>query len=409
MKGGAILGEGVDGCVLANPMWPCASDGAEGRRDVPSTGNASSVSKIVRKSDQEDATIRLAMSILGPEMSRQYLAPLRGTCAPANEAHPPPRGAQASYRADKAAVLGWQEEGKACGELKKQLKEGKGIHDTHKVMYIERYPDNLFSWMGKQKGRPPRQVVMDLQRAVRPFLTPLQKLSATKFYNIDLHNQNIFVRPQKGGGISFGIADFGHTLIGASAGKEYLEKYIQYYEFWYTYNQVPIEARLLNFCFQKNLDSVSPRDLMLAWRSDKNLIFAYERQKDDALMFMLDSLYNTLMASTMFITMVSNLQDISRSLRAKGASATQAQASHKVILDFILSRYMIVSPINSIIQSATMVSSPTRPIGTEKLLEFYRRLVLMPYSQVGSSLLGSLEATMSADVSVLWDDVLRGA
>jgi hypothetical protein len=420
-SGGSILGEGVDGCVFAAPMWPCAAGEAAG--GVPNPRDGSAVSKIVAKSDQESIAIRTAMGILGPAMSKKYLAPLRGECAPANNIHKPPYAQQAAFQADKSALFAWLDGDKACGQLKKQIASRKGIHDTHKIMYIERYPVNLYNWIGQQQGKPVRSVISQIRKAIPDFLVPLQKLvqhPATPVYNIDLHNQNIFVRPGGlgQGGLSFGIADFGHCLIGPSAG-QYLTTYIARYEFWTGYNQVPLEARLLNFCFRKGLDTLPPDALVKAWGLEKgNQVTAQTR---DPLVLFLFPIVEAFLKMPVFLSMVRELQAISARLRSGNLGSMTAQ--QKVVVDFILSRYMIVSPINSIIESVLdfapsviaeltaagrSLLSPPVEIGesdVQVLGKFFVNLVRAPYAGVGSStsLTSALTAVRDADVTLLLD------
>jgi hypothetical protein len=52
MKGGRILGEGVDGCVFSEPLWPCAA-GSKVTGQIPSGSDKSVVAKIVKKDDVE--------------------------------------------------------------------------------------------------------------------------------------------------------------------------------------------------------------------------------------------------------------------------------------------------------------------------------------------------------------------
>jgi hypothetical protein len=420
-SGGSILGEGVDGCVFAAPSWPCAAS-----REVPQVPNprdGSVVSKMVAKTDQEDIAIRTAMGILGPAMSQKYLAGLRGECAPANNTHNPPFPHQGAYQVSKSAVLAWTNDDKACGQLKKQILSRKGVHNTHKIMYIDRYPVNLFSWIGQQQQakRPPKGVISQIRKAIPDFLVPLQKLvnhPVTPVYNIDLHNQNIFVRPSapSGGQISFGIADFGHCLIGASAG-QYLSTYIARYEFWAGYNQVPLEARILNFCFRKGFDTLPPDALVKAWALDKgNRIGENTR---DPLILLLVPIVDAFLKMPVFLAMVRELQAISARLRTGNLTAMTAQ--QKVVVDFILSRYMIVSPINSIIESVldfapsvreelvaagrSLLTPPTPPAETDvqTLGKFFVNLVRAPYAGVGSStsLTSALTAVRDADVTLL--------
>lgn len=386
---------------------------------MPNPRDGSVVSKLVAKTDQEDIAIRTAMGILGPAMSQKYLAGLRGECAPANNAHKAPFAHQGAYQASKSAALAWTNDDKACGQIKKQILSRKGVHGSHKIMYIDRYPVNLFSWIGQQRNRPPRSVVTQIRKAIPDFLVPLQKLvnhPVTPVYNIDLHNQNIFVRPSSGS-ISFGIADFGHCMIGQSAGS-YLSTYIARYEFATGYNQVPLEARLLNFCFRKGYDALPPDALVKAWGLEKGNQTTGETR--DPLVLLCYPIIEAFLKMPVFLAMVRELQAISGRLRSGSLSGLTAQ--QKVVVDFILSRYMIVTPINSILESIlgfapSLIAETTRAGGEllaggaippaesdiGHIARFYVNLVRAPYAGVGSStsLTSALTAVRDADVTLL--------
>lgn len=429
-SGGAILGEGVDGCVLAQPTWPCAA--GDVTKSIPNPRNMGVVSKVVKKKDNEETTLKLAEAILGHDLAERHLAPLRGVCAPANNAHPPPLAHRGAYQASKSAVLAWGDNTKACGEVKKQLISGKGIHDEYKVTFIDRYPMNLEAWVqnANRKKIPARQVVGELAAAIRPFLVPLQRLyknPSGSLINIDLHNQNLFVRPRaKGGvGIEFGIADFGHCILEGGQ-VEYLDTYIKHYEFWAGYNQVPLEARLLNFCFQKRLEEETPETLVKAWAlSEEVKPFLGEGNSNDLLMIAVVGIVEKFLGYPLFIQYIKALQSISRRLR--GASITKMTAIESKVLRFLLNRYMAVSPINSILETALEVTTSKtlvkeayqaaqedlgRPIlgipvprtGVTKIVNYLLDVMRLPYAQVGSSLAASLDMAMSADTTILWDD-----
>ncbi len=80
MLGGKVIGEGVDGCIFTNSMWPCES----GSTNVPDSKDKKYVSKIVSIEDTESENLKMAARLIGPELSKKYLAGLHGECKPAN-------------------------------------------------------------------------------------------------------------------------------------------------------------------------------------------------------------------------------------------------------------------------------------------------------------------------------------
>jgi hypothetical protein len=326
--------------------------------------------------------------------------------------------------------MAWADNTKACGEVKKQLASKKGIHDNYKVTFIDRYPMNLEAWVqnANRKKIPARQVVGELAAAIRPFLVPLQRLyknPSGALINIDLHNQNLFVRPRTTGGIDFGIADFGHCVLeGGHA--DYLGTYIKHYEFWAGYNQVPLEARLLNFCFQKGMEDLDVATLVKAWAlSEEVKPFLGEGNSNDLLMIAVVGIVDQFLGYPLFVQYVKVLQSISKRLR--GGTLAKMTAIESKALRFLLNRYMAVSPINSILETALEVTTsktlvkeahqaaqadlgrpalgtPVPKTAVTKIVNYLLDVMRLPYAQVGSSLAASLDMAAAADTAILWED-----
>jgi hypothetical protein len=85
MLGGKIIGEGVDGCILSRPMWPCATNSLS-HMQVNSMSEKY-VSKVVSINDKETDNLKIAARILGPDLSSRYIAGLEGECSPADKIH----------------------------------------------------------------------------------------------------------------------------------------------------------------------------------------------------------------------------------------------------------------------------------------------------------------------------------
>ena len=427
MQGGKVIGEGVDGCVLSEPTWPCAA-GTAVQGAPPNPMDQGYVSKILSKDDTESEYLRAAARLIGP-LSKKYLAGIQGECSPANSAHPPSGEGNVAYKTSKAAVIEWKKKGQACGDLSKDLKEGKGITDTHKILYISRYPMTVLEWTGRLK-KPVTQVISETVKAIPEFLQVLQSLyqnSSEQLIHIDLHVGNIFVRPNQ---VQFGIADFGHCLLRQKSDTpekqargffgKYLTRYITGPPFYTGYSQVPLEARILDFCYKKNMVSVNPGNVVKAWALEASKEIS---ESTDLIVYGIISIIDTLLLKPQFIAMVEKMQSICRKLRENPTNHLISLSSEEqVVLEFIITRYSVISPINTITQ-AVMTLSPSqlkqeaiktlentlrknkRGIYTtefHKLIEFLALAIIAPYSQVGSSLTTSLTAVQSGDLRIIW-------
>ena len=427
MEGGRILGEGVDGCVLAEPMWPCAPGTTVGADVVPNPKDTHYVSKIVSKGDVESKFLRAANRILGPELAAKYLAGMKSECSPANSAHPPAANQAADFDANKIAVLQRPDSRQACGELKKVFKQGKPITSDMKIMHISRYPMTCVEWADKMEAakQPIAAILKVAVAAIPTFLTVLQKLvsGSEQLVHIDLHTNNIFVRPFSNGSINFGIADFGHCLLRQRSIVSpdffggYLCEYIPRYEFYSGYSQVPLEARLLNYCYQKKMDNAAPSTVSKGWALQ---IIAEANQSNDMVTANVKMLVTYLHQKPLFIAMLEQIQAISKKVRLNPADPVALTRSlsplELTVLEYILTRYTVLAPINTITETIFNISSKAvmvkpglpmaKPKGQTVLTEFLVRCMCAPY-EVGSSLSSSLTAVLSADLNIAWTDVLR--
>lgn len=423
MEGGRILGEGVDGCVLAEPMWPCAPGTTVGTDIVPNPKDAHYVSKIVPKDDEESIFLRAANRILGPQLADKFLAAMKSECSPANSSHPPVTTQISDYEANKAAVLKTANSREACGQLKKVFKQGKGITNEMKVLHISRYPMTCVEWVNKldDSRQSIKSALQTTIAAIPPFLTVLQKLVSgpEQLVHIDLHTNNIFVRPFSNGTVQFGIADFGHcflrqhNVISHDFFGKYLCEYIPRYEFYVGFSQVPFEARLLNFCYQKRLDNASPSTLSKSWVLE---VIDNSDKTNDTIIDNLKGLIDYLHTKPLFIAMLEQIQTLSKKIRATPNDPVKLTKllTHQelVIIEYILTRYTVLAPINTITQTVFALSSSypmfditqasSKPKGHTILNEFIIRCICAPYEQ-GSS----LSAVMAADLNIAWTDVVR--
>jgi len=415
MQGGSIIGEGKDGCVLTEPLWPCSSQTDIGQAPNPSDNKY--VSKIILKTDEESIYIKVAARLIGSNSSL-YIAELKSECSPANSLHPPVSNKMESFQLGKSAVLGWNKQTQACGKLKESLKSKKGISNTHKVLYISRYPMGLDEWLEylQYSNKSIKQTIKEIMNALPSFIDILQRLfqsPAEKLIHLDLHYKNIFVRPSDHV-IQFGISDFGHCLLLRQNNSEgfikYLCDYIVNYSFYCNYIQVPLESRLLNFCFINNYDSKRPIELIEGWLNDPELKNSLSINKFDVILLNPEKLLNYLLEQQLFIAMIEKIQSISKKIRKDhtnpSALIQSLTPNDMVAIEFILTRYSIVSPINVITESILSIM-PTTDANTRCLTEFVMRMIVAPYDQEGSSLSTSLKSVQDADMRFAWTDVIN--
>ena len=443
MIGGGILGEGVDGCIVTKPLWPCAAGKTSYGKEQGGFSD-DVVSKIVKHGDVESIYLEAASRILGEENALKYLAGIRGHCRPANDAHPPAQTKIPDYVESKKALIKYVgSEGMACGHLKEDLLSEKGISKTHTLMYISRYPITLYEWTNliKKRGIDFRLVMTSINKSIPDFLLILQRFYRGKtehLINIDLHHNNIFVRAQ-GSNIQFGIADFGRCILRQLneplSLPTYIAEYLNTNQIRYTiytgYKQVPFEARLLDFCFKKNLDNEDPSVIVNQWLNDiNNIDYAESPYCNDIIVLNMKIYIKYLLTKPLFIDMVEELIEISKKMRYPSSLVRSLTRDELTVLEFITTRYMAMSPIVTILDqlhnidlrvkfeikeiTAKRFSSDRTPdlkgrgSGVYYMVEYLNRLLIAPYTGRGSSLSAALSSVRSIDLSVLWTDIISG-
>jgi len=441
MEGGRIIGEGVDGCVLTEPMWPCSADSM--KQGLPTLDNKDYISKITLKTDMEGLYRNAATRLLGPLASR-YLTVLQGECSPADSKHPAPRSQMETFKATESSVLQWKPTGEACGDLKNQIQKGKPISESHKIMYISKYLINVKEWILRIK-KPLNQVTQEVIPAIRPFLEALQMLyqqDDEQLIHIDLHIGNMFVKPTQGKNpLQFGLTDFGHCLLRRSSDTKekqahmffgkYLCDYVGRYEFYTDFSQVPLESRILNFCFIKNLENVNPGSLVKSWEFEVNKM---RRNSKDLVVMEVNMFVENLLKKPLFIAMVEQIQQICKKLRANLTDRVRLVQSlsfqEQIVLEYILTRYACISPINTITEGIMMLPSLNASqeahltvhsyfgkkdmklrsqdsVHLTYLIDFLTRAIMAPYEQHGSSLSAVLASVQGGDLRIVWDDVIK--
>jgi len=413
MLGGKIIGEGVDGCVSKTPMWPCVA-GTEG---IPSPDDTHYVSKIVSNKDTEPELLKMAAELLGPDLSSKYLAKLQGECKPANPLNPPSQKNAASMAQTKANIQAWQRKGQACGDIKKKLELGINISKDSKILILSKYPNTMSGWAVELQTspKPYLTVLQGVEKAIPKFILILQKLyqGSSQLIHLDLHTGNIFVKFRP---LEFGIADFGRCVFRRSNldaaetfyGAFLIDNVSNMIPFYSGYSQVPFESRLLSFCYKKNMDAVNPVVLVKAWENDPDVIND-SNGSCDVVVFNRATLINNLLKRILFIAMVETIQSICRKLRLyKGSSGSLFQSMkpvEKKAVEFILTRYSIISPINTITEELMHVY-PVESFRSNSLVTFLMKAIQAPYDQDGSSLIGAIESVQAADLGILWSDTV---
>ena len=434
MQGGRVIGEGVDGCILTEPMWPCSATSI--KSNIPALKSGTYVSKITRIDDEETMFRLAAQEILG-SLAEKYLTMLGSECSPADSSHPPVKSQIDLYKKNKASLLAWEPREHACGELKQLVKKGRSISRDHKIMYISRYEASVKDWLAGTRDSMAR-VIDKVIPAVREFLSIVQMLhqgSNQQLIHIDLHIGNIFVKQNP---MQFGLTDFGQCLLRRSSDTPeqqaklyigyYLCQYIVRYNISKLYRQVPFECRLLNFCYRNNLERVSPGSLLKLWEAE------VKSDRDDSadLIIMESHIFiKNLLKKPLFISMIETLQSICVKLRLNPEDNVKVDKSlnptEKIAMDYILSRYNCISPINSITEAILSMETTSelreevretvtsyfhgKKKGTIKtmiscFIEFLTRAIMAPYEE-GSSLSVVLTSVIAGDIGIIWDASLR--
>jgi hypothetical protein len=451
MEGGAVIGEGVDGCVLSEPIWPCAAS-SKIIGHIPDGKDKTVVSKIVRRDDDESSYLEAANRILGPQLSVLYLAGLKGMCAPANSTHLPSKERLGDLVEDKKDLYAWKGgvPGLACDTLKKAFK--KGITDTHKLMIISRYPSTLLEWVNTvHKKKIPVKYVMDIiNNAIPSFLNVLQMFYKNKneeLINVDLHHMNIFTRTS-GNNLQFGISDFGHSLLRLRNDEKSNRAYFatalsvlhvnQNQPIYMYYRQIAFEARILNFCYVKKLENSSPDEIMKRYVNEPD-VKEFAGYANDILIKNLSHYTQYLLKCPLFIEMLEVMQGIIKKTRIYNQPPFDEK--EKVVIEFMLTRYMAISPIVTIIEQllylsddlyqelevvtseyfnekdvpmalalprqsggAVLAADLSTGTGIHKLVTYVNRMVTAPYSGKGS-LVDSLNSVIAADLRSVWLDI----
>ena len=369
MEGGAIIGEGAEGCVTAQPLWPCAA-GRPREGEIPLGSDSSVVGKLVEKHDIEHVYLEAARSILGPQLSRIYLAGLQGMCSPANSQHPPSADRLGEYKQSADAIKKWEPKDAACAQVKSELLNKDGITDKYNLMFISRYPFTLDQWVENVSSKkvPVPFILKAVNAAIPPLLDILQRFykhSEIELINMDLHHKNIFVRAS-GSKLQFGISDFGQcyfrrikddSMLGPYF-TEYLKRFfLVSFPMHVRFRQVPFETRLIDFCFKKKMEQHDPAQLIQAFVNDKE-VKVYQNSSNDIIAMNLDLYCSALMKKPHFIQSVELVQGICKKIRmlSNNQNIIFNDLTELVFLEFCMTRFMAVSPFVTIMEQMLFLS-----------------------------------------------------
>ena len=424
MRGGRVLADGSDGCVFTEPTLVCAKGTEKGKIVDPQ--DIGVVSKIVKESDREPMYLEAANRILGKETSLKYLAGLQGYCKPADSKHPPSPENMKSFNENTISLNGWPEKKHACATLKKRYENKEDITSTHTLMFISRYPSTLDEWIRKLQKRqvPVQQVLNAVNESMSDFIHMLQQFYnqySEQLINLDLHFGNIFVKASDTK-VHFGLSDFGRCILrqknNDSALVHYLEKY-QQHTIFSNFRQVPLEARLLNFIYKKELHLATPKEIIDAFMNDTD-VSIYSSISNDIIIINLEIFLNHLIKKVIFIKLIEDFQSITTKMISRQFDTLTH--TEKDTLWFTLTRYMAVAPIITIAEQLMDLTDSKkiqpyvkqvavdyleqRPIpqnqnGYYPIIAYLTRLILAPYSS-------SLLAVEKADNRLFWNDIING-
>lgn len=423
MQGGRIIGEGVDGCIFEGPMWPCA-EGSPGSKNAPDTMDKRYVSKLVSKKDEETFFLQMAERLLGKDLAEKYISRLQNECEPATQQKPPSSKNMKNMLIGEANVKAWPKKGEdqACEFLKKRLENKQNISQDSKLMIITKYADTVSSFSKKlqTKRYPYATIIQRIESAIPKFIFILQKLfqnPSEKLIHIDLHSANIIVRYKP---FNFGIADFGHCVFRRANEDpsqtffgDFLIKYVSSVAFSPRFVQIPLEARIMSYCYMKNLDNVNPAVLIKTWENDQEVI-DISQGSTDIIISERSTMLSDLLKQRLFIAMVQSIQSICRKLRenVNDASAlyNNMTSTEKIVVEFILTRYSIISPMNTINEEIMGIYPHELYTKGTHLTNFIKTAIMAPYVQEGSSLQldKALTTLQSADLGILWSDIVSG-
>jgi hypothetical protein len=423
--GNTKITEGVDGCVIIGKKIPCSSNYEENSSSELNQIDAGNiVSKIVLSSQgvKEFEITKLAGRLLGEELSVYITKALGKPCKPASAINKNDKKKENSIKLKEEIQVASVKYG--CVPLQKKGKEEKWneIPENFTVMYFTRYDTTFSQWVISRykENKEYLAVLQEIETAIPVFIRVLQRLYINdeniKLIHLDLHTKNIFVKLNP---LGFGLSDFGNALVWkkgeneisemSKAFEDYLVGYVSKVAFFPGYNQIPLEARLLSFCYQnpKRLYDGTTKELIDTWTNDSTIHIA--NSKDPVIHGKI--LINNLILSPLFIQMTEKIISICKKLREYVKQYNQAQGElfkkfdeeEKIVISFILTRYLVISSINAITEE--VMNAYQQPIKDNRLVNFIISGIKLPYTATSknTTLSESLKEAQVFDFNKLWD------
>jgi hypothetical protein len=245
-KGGKVLGAGQDGCVFSQDAWPCETDLAGYDPSDPTV-----VSKIVKRTDNEDEVIDIAKEIL--KDSRQHIVQKIGTCVPEKYDDSRTDSIKLKQMLDNKAeidTIASSGDYNACTELSDNVEEDD-LKKYFKSIINKRYTNDLYHYILKHSDD--KDICIKILNAVPSFASALHKLAKNprqKLINMDLHGLNIFVEEAVNKSIILGMADFGRCAVTKSRLNDLTNevyKYVTETDVAYSFSCFSIHTRLFSF------------------------------------------------------------------------------------------------------------------------------------------------------------------
>ena len=156
------------------------------------------------------------------------------------------------------------------------------------------------------------------------------------------------------------------------------------------------------------MEIADPYTFIQSWSNDPD-VRQFSSSSSDAIFANKDSLLKLLLKRPLFLTMLSTLQSIIKKLRRNPEDneklVLSLSVTEKIVIEFILTRYHVISPFNAICEDIMNVYSIriACPLKT-----YILKSILAPYEQE-SSLPVALKSIQDADMAILWSDVLRSS
>jgi len=154
------------------------------------------------------------------------------------------------------------------------------------------------------------------------------------------------------------------------------------------------------------MDVADPYTFIQSWSNDPE-VREFSASSTDTVFANKDYLLGILLKRPLFLTVLTVIQSIVKKLRRTSDHTILVESlnsNEKATIDFILTRYHMISPFNTISQDIMNVYQLNimTPLKT-----FVLQSILAPYQQE-SSLPVAFKAIEGADMLLLWSDVVKG-